>query len=224
MLKGVDLWHITNRGVEGRDIFLDSRDYARMVHNLFAFNDAHDAAAYERRNDVGFPKPYVRERLVDIHGWVLMRNHYHVLLSETADGGLVRFLRKLNIGYANYFNERYTRKGTLFQGKTKKVRIESDAHFLYVLHYIHLNPLDYLPGAKKWRERDKGDIRNVAESISYLKKYRWSSFLDYCGVKNFPSLITTELFKDVFGNYERDIHEYLADHAEELTVYRSLEY
>src|SRR3989344_2215334 len=172
----MELVHALNRGADGRELFLDSQDYARFVHNLYEFNDIEPADNLQRlfdpsamRNFVNpsFRKP--RRLLVDIHGWCLMKNHYHLLLSERVAGGLSLFLRKLNVGYANYFNERYERKGTLFQGRTKKVPVRRDAHFLYILHYIHLNPLDYLESGKEWRVRDRGGIRNMQAVIDHLE-------------------------------------------------------
>ncbi len=140
-----------------------------------------------------------------------MKNHYHLLLSEKIEGGVSLFLRKLNVGYANYFNERYERKGTLFQGRTKKILIERDAQFNYILHYIHLNPLDYLEGAEEWRVRSKNGIKSAKKALEYLDTYRWSSYLDYTGKKNFPSVLTTSLFKNALGNYPRALAEYLKD-------------
>ncbi|MHB1769903.1 MAG: transposase [Minisyncoccota bacterium] len=206
----MELYHVLNRGVDKRHIFLDSQDYARFVHNLYEFNDIAPAQAYCRRlPNVGPRRSYIRKRLVDIHGWVLMRNHYHLLLSELVEGGITRFLVKLNVGYAKYFNERHTRDGTLFQGRTKKILVKDESHFLYLLHYVHLNPLDYLAGAFMWRERDKGTIKDAGEALKYLNEYRWSSYLDYCGRKNFPSLITKDLFGNTFDNYQKTIEEYL---------------
>jgi len=208
----MELHHVLNRGVDKRKIFLDSQDYARFIHDTYEFNDTAPAQSYERRlPNVGPTRSYIRERLVDIHGWVLMKNHYHLLLSELIDGGITRFLMKLNVGYAKYFNERYERSGTLFQGRTKKVLIKHEAHFLYILHYVHLNPLDYLTGAAEWRERDKNSIENTVEALKYLNGYRWSSYLDYCGKKNFSSVLTKDLFENVFGNYQKEIENYLKD-------------
>ena len=149
-----------------------------------------------------------RELLVDIHGWCMMGNHYHLLVSERANGGISTFLMKLNVGYAKYFNERYKRVGTLFQGRTKRVHISSDAHFLHILHYIHMNPLDFLKGAHEWRTLE---IANAKTAVAHLEQYRWSSYLDYCGKKNFPSVITKELFGDVFKHYTRTIAAYMQD-------------
>lgn len=200
---------------------MDSSDYVRFVHNLYEFNDTHLAAASERRkrsgeSDVGSRRPYIRTRLVDLYGWCLMRNHYHLLLSEKVEGGLTLFFRKINTGYANYFNARYERTGTLFQGRTKKVLIEHQAQFLYILHYIHLNPLDYLEGAGDWRFRSKASIRDAEGALVHLATYRWSSFLDYHGRRNFPSLISPALFNKVPGSYAQALREYLLDAECEL--------
>ncbi len=216
-MERMELWHALNRGVDGRNLFLDSQDYARFVHNLYEFNDAAPADNLSRLFDPSSMRDFVnpsfrkrRQLLVDIHGWVLMKNHYHLLLSERVAGGISLFLRKLNVGYANYFNERYERKGTLFQGRTKKILIEHQSHFLYILHYIHLNPLDYLRGAQEWRIRSKSDIQSVSDALDYLDSYRWSSYLDYTGKKNFPSILTTSLFKDALGDYQNSLSEYLS--------------
>lgn len=212
----MEMWHALNRGVEGRNLFLDSQDYARFVHNLYEFNDANPADNLARLFDPSGMRDFVspsfrkmRKRVVEIHGWCLMKNHYHLLLSELVEGGLSLFLRKINVGYANYFNTRYGRSGTLFQGRTKKVLVESQAHFFYVLHYIHLNPLDYLNSTGNWRERDRGRIPNMREALTHLENYRWSSYLDYCGKKNFPSLITKSRFEDRPGEYATELRAYV---------------
>jgi putative transposase len=138
-----------------------------------------------------------------------MRNHYHLLLSECTDGGLIKFLRKLNVGYAKYFNERYKRSGTLFQGRTKKILVDSDAYFLHILNYIHLNPLDFLINAQYWRERK---IANTKEALAYLEGYKWSSYRDYAGLRNFPSILDTSLFMEVFNNdYTGQLERYIGD-------------
>jgi len=206
------LYHALNRGVEKRTLFLDNQDRARFVHDMYEFNDTAPAGnayrLFRPMMEIRSPSLRQREQIVDIHGWCLMDNHYHLLLSERVENGLSLFLRKLNVGYAMYFNEKYKRSGTLFQGRTKKIRINSNAHFLHILHYLHLNPLDFLKGSESWR---KLRIASEQEAKRHLDGYRWSSYLDYCGKKNFPSVITKELFGDVFKNYERTLASYLRD-------------
>lgn len=208
----MELYHVLNRGVEKRDLFMNDGDRLRFVHDLYEFNDTAPAPEFIKYREIVSPdtgRPaWTRERIVDIHGWCLMKNHYHLLVSERVDGGLSQFARKLNVGYAMYFNEKYMRSGTLFQGRTKKIHINSDAYFLHILHYIHLNPLDFHKGSALWRSRE---VKNSARALQHLAEYRWSSYLDYCGKKNFPSIITKELFGDVFKNYERVIRAYIQD-------------
>ncbi|MFZ2167739.1 MAG: transposase [Minisyncoccia bacterium] len=213
----MELWHVLNRGVDGRNIFIDDSDYVRFVHNLYEFNDIAPANPNigHHFKSMDIVSPYIkmreREQLVEIHGWCLMKNHYHLLLSELTEGGMSMFLRKLNVGYAKSFNEKYSRVGTLFQGRTKKILIERDSHFNYILHYIHLNPLDYLRGAEEWRIRSKNGVAQTEKALEHLDSYRWSSYLDYVGEKNFPSILTTSIFKDALGNYSNSLHEYLKD-------------
>lgn len=204
----MELFHVLNRGVEKRDIFMDERDRFRFVHGLLLFNTAKPAnnTTYLLETDNDLRNRYLEsERIVDLHAWCLMKNHYHLLLSERTEGGLTKFIRKLNVGYANYFNERYKRSGSLFQGRTKKVHIHSEPHFLHILHYTHLNPLDYVSGAREWRG---GRITEPAKAKAQLEKYRWSSYQDYCRKKNFPSILTTEFFKDSIGNVEKETLNY----------------
>lgn len=211
----MNLYHILNRGVEKRDIFMDESDYLRFVHDLWEFNDiAPTAHAIHSFKNLDLRNPNfhtVRKDGVDIvaiHGWCLMKNHYHILVEELVEGGLTKFLRKLNVGYANYFNEKYDREGSLFQGRTKRVRIDNDAHFLHILNYIHLNPLDFIAGAREWRERR---IESTADAVNQLETYRWSSYHDYCGKKKFPSILTTKLFSDSPANFKKETLAYLRD-------------
>lgn len=215
-----ELIHALNRGVDKRQIFMDDADRARFVLGLYIFNDQNsaDIAALKKKGlTMSFPENDTRERLVNVHAWCLMGNHYHLLLSAIAENGISLFLKKLNIGYAKYFNDRHMRTGTLYQGRTKQVLIERDAQFLYILNYIHLNPLDFLKGSDLWRV---GKISSLEQSIKHLDGYRWSSYHDYCKKITFKNIVSKDLFDGVFSNYEREIHGFLKDmRVEEMAVY-----
>ena len=214
----MDLYHALNRGVDKRSIFLEDGDRVRFIHDLYIFNQATPANNTRRTsmNDLRSCS-LIRKRLVDIHGWCLMDNHYHLLLSEKCEGGLTLFLRKLNVGYSKYFNEKYDREGTLFQGRTKKILINTEGHFLHILNYIHLNPLDLQSSSNEWRE---GRINNFNKALSYLETYRWSSYLDYCGIKNFPSILNSNFFQEIFTNYRKEITHYVKD-LEENKIFKT---
>jgi len=116
-----------------------------------------------------------KETLVDIGAYCLMSNHYHLLLREHDPGGITSFMRRVGTGYAMYFNIKYERSGSLFQGAFKSKRIVSDQNFNRVVSYIHANPAELIESA--WK---KGVVRNERRLRSFLSKYRYSSFPDYC--------------------------------------------
>ncbi|MBI4093712.1 transposase [Candidatus Kaiserbacteria bacterium] len=216
----MQLYHVLNRGVDKRKIFLDNRDRARFVHDLWEFNAEENPQNVRRRLGMTGLRNPSSLPIVDLHGWCIMGNHYHLLLSERAGGGLTKFIRRLNVGYANYFNLRNRRTGTLFEGRTKKILIERESHFLYILHYIHLNPLDFVPDAREWRN---GAIGAPSKALDYLATYRWSSYLDYCGNTNFPSVLTNELFSNVFKDYRKELSSYVSSLKGDLTMSYELE-
>ena len=190
----MDFYHIYNRGVEKRETFVNDGDYLRFINDLYVFNDKRPALNYIQK-DRHVEDLFPRKPLVRIHAYCLMPNHYHLLLSPAVENGIPLFIKKLAMGYAKYFNEKYSRSGSLWQGKYKKKLIERDAHFLYIPYYIHLNPLDLF--MKKWRE---GGITNHKKAIEALNNYRWSSHLDYIGTKNFPSILFQEEIASILGS------------------------
>ncbi|MCI0680423.1 transposase [bacterium] len=196
-----EFYHILNRGVDKRIIYNDKRDYRRFIHDLFEFNDESNAIAngyfFSQSLDIGCPKVKVRDErklLLELHSFALMPNHYHLLVSPLVHDGIPRFMQKLNMGYAKYFNERNNRSGTLFQGKYKSVHIRNDRHFNFILYYIHFNPLDLK--SLNWRDRK---LRNPSEAFNYLETYPWSSHMDYLGKNNVPAVTQRKFFLDYFG-------------------------
>ncbi len=212
-----NFFHTLNRGVDKRKIFMDDQDYFRFIHDLYEFNDQNPlnntTYRFRKNQHKGIANPYIekqpRKLLVDIHAFCLMPNHYHLLLSPKIDGAITKFMKKLNIGYAKYFNERYKRSGALFQGRYKSVPVENDSHLIHLPHYIHFNPLDLV--APEWRDRK---LVNLNYTMKFLDSYRWSSHLDYSGKKNFPSITQREFLTEFFGGpqkYNKMIRQWLAD-------------
>ncbi len=197
--------HILNRGVDKRAIVTDDRDRIRFIHDLFVFNDADPVPNYLQP---GRQTEHARDLLVHIHAYCLMPNHYHLLLSPALENGISLFMQKLNMGYTKYFNERHKRNGALWQGKYKRIAVGRDAHMLYIPYYIHLNPLDM--SHPKWREGAVGDVKSALQK---LETYRWSSHLDYAGIRNFPSVIQRTLLDDMFGSTKK----YLAEMIDIMT-------
>lgn len=204
-----NIYHIYNRGVEKRPLFMNSRDYARFIDDLIAFNDIEAVINFKPRiNDIK-SGDYKRKSLVDILSFCLMPNHYHLLLRQRVDGGITEFMRKLGGGYVNYFNLKHERVGTLFQGKFKSVLINDESYFRYISFYIHLNPLEL--SFSDWREKGIGEPQ---KAIEFLDKYKWSSHADYIGKFDFSLVIDKGFLDEHFDNlfqYKKDLCDFISD-------------
>ncbi len=204
-----EFYHLFNRGVDKRKIFMDRNDYVRFIHDLYEFNDVNPAPEFSRRDkNVGFRKPHmepsaeisrVRDLLVNVHAFVLMPNHHHELIEQITEGGISLYMRKIHAGYANAFNLKYERSGHLFQGSFKAVHVKGDIQLAHLVCYIHSNPLDLWK--PNWKEKKLTGME-IREALKFLENYRWSSHLDYSGIKNFPSVIHQDFLLKFFGGTE----------------------
>jgi putative transposase len=191
-----DIYHIFNRGVEKRIIFTDDSDYLRFVHSLYEFNDEGAVSNFSyyfnpktmevQARNPRFPTLRVKRKpLVELLVFTLMPNHYHLMLRQITDDGIVKFMQKIGTGYTNYFNNKYERVGPLFQGRFRAAPVKKESHFIHLPHYIHTNPLKLAD--------------SESNPLQFLISYRWSSFPDYIGHKNFPSVTKREFLLEVFG-------------------------
>ena len=204
-----DIYHLFNRGVEKRQIFMDESDRFRFVFCLYECNDANFVIMRNRINDRLFRKNYIgdtyvnlpafqtkREMLVEIIAFVLMSNHYHLIVRPLVEGGVSLFMKKLSNSYTGYFNDKYERKGmgALFQGAFKAVRIEGDGQFLHLAEYLFANPVEIID--PEWKDRGAQDIK---KAIEFVNNYKWSSYSDSIGIDNFPSVTARDFLWQVFG-------------------------
>jgi putative transposase len=209
-----NIYHIYNRGTEKRQIFLDDSDYARFIHYLYEFNNsdvifnfARDINVRGRTSNINTKNPFV-----EIIAFCLMPNHFHLILRQLKDGSIAKFMQKIGTGYTMYFNQKNKRNGVLFQGRFKSILIESDEYLMHLSRYIHINPVElYEPS---WKENGIQNWENINE---FLESYRWSSYLDYIGIKNFPSVINKEIVNSFFQDeqsYKNFINQYLNNDLE----------
>ena len=192
------IYHVYNRGVEKRDVFLVERDYFRFVYHLYELNDSkpvrnvqyflnHKTGNVEARKLFGTQE---RDVLVEILVFTLMPNHFHLMLRQVQENGIVRFMHKLGTGYTMYFNKKYERVGSLFQGRFKAAHITEETHLIHLPHYIHTNPLSLNYGGS-------------TSIVRFLSNYRWSSFPDYIGIQNFPRVTERGFLLDIFGGEDK---------------------
>jgi hypothetical protein len=85
-------------------------------------------------------------------------------------------MRKVSTAYVMYFNKKYSRTGSLFEGKFKSKHIGDENYFNYIFSYVHLNPIKLIQS--NWKEKG---ILDKNKAKDFLEKYKYSSFQDYFG-------------------------------------------
>lgn len=182
-----EFYHIYNRGNGKKDIFHDKKDYQRFVDLLIASNRKEKFNFADSVKGVSIYKLPNKEPLVAIGAYTPMSNHFHILLTPLVDSGVSLFMKKLGTAYAMYYNQKYRRTGSLFEGKFKAKHIDSDRYLKYMFSYIHLN---------------------ISDSLEDLLSYPYSSFLDYYGeIRVQNKIINKKLFPEYFPTKEDFIKE-----------------
>ncbi|MBU2545046.1 transposase [Patescibacteria group bacterium] len=204
-----EVYHVVLRRIEDELLFKGVDDYYRGIFSIYEFNTTKPVIIRERRKireqikkENRDPVSVIdeRDRLVDVLTFCLMPNHIHLLLRQRKDGGITKYINKIGAGYPAYFKQKHglTRKGYFFQGRFVAVHVKDNKQLTTVFVYIHANPISLIQ--PKWKETG---IYNPDEVIKFLEEYRWSSYLDYIGIKNFPSVIEKELLTSLIGNEEK---------------------
>jgi len=215
-----EFYHIVLRRLENKPLFVDTDDYYRGIFSLYEFNDAKPVRIKERRaararfkkiirqieegemsvKIVALDKPLVmndkRDLLVEILVFCLMSNHIHLLVRQLKKGGISKFMQKLGSGFATYFKNKYgiKLKGHFFQDRFTAIHIKTDEQLRVVFVYIHTNSISLIE--PRWKEIG---IVNPEKTIKFVENYKWSSYQDYIGKKNFPSLTKREFMLKVMG-------------------------
>jgi len=132
-----ETYHIFNKGIDKRNIFIDKSDYLRFYSSLLHFNTKKPIISLRDLNTDILPS--ADEKLVKIKSYCFLPNHFHLLLEQSVDGGVSEFMKKIGGGYTLYFNEKYSRSGSLFQGTFKRVHVSTDEYYQYLFAYINKN-------------------------------------------------------------------------------------
>ena len=202
-----EIYHVVIRRLEDYLLFKDIDDYYRGIFSIYEFNTTNPVEILERRKAraelkksqaSGDPLSLAdsRDKLVDILLFCLMPNHIHLLLRQLKEGGITTYMNKLGAGYPAYFKQKYGIKtrGYFFQGRFVSVRIKTDDQLKIVFVYIHTNPISLIePG---WKELG---IKKPKKAVGFVENYKWSSYPDYLGKKNFPSVTEREFILKVMG-------------------------
>lgn len=191
-----EFYHIYNRGVDKRKIFLCRGHYLRFLKTI------------SNLLKIGFARiPLVTDQSLAFSSklsfisFCLMPNHHHFLIKQLEDNGITDFMHRLDTSYTKYFNLNNHRTGRLFEGTFKAVHIVSEEQLVHLSRYIHLNPL-------------------LAGFVSDLDEYPWSSYAEYVGNQK-EQLCHKEEILNYFGGDDkiRTYQEFVSDqtgYAKEL--------
>ncbi|MBM3273062.1 hypothetical protein FJY94_07460 [Candidatus Kaiserbacteria bacterium] len=205
--------HIVKRGARGMNIVRDDSDRWRFLRLLRYLNDenvpqhwdrditpSHIRAGFQRPESWAVQKPYT-----SIIAFCLMDNHFHLLVQETREGGISKFMQRICTSMSMYFNTKYDERGTIFQGAFRSRTVDTDDYLQYLAAYIQVkNPFERYPGG----------FRAAAESFDAAFEWAlndpFSSLGDFAGSRNSP-LLDHSLMNDVleerahFKQFARDV-------------------
>jgi len=130
------MYHIFNRGVDKRDTYTSKNDYIRFYLSLDVFNTIQPSSNFEDSKNKQRSKG---DRLVQIYAYSLLPNHFHLIVKQCVDGGISEFMKRIQGGYTSHFNEKYNRSGALFQGRFKRIHIDTEEYYQYLFVYVNEN-------------------------------------------------------------------------------------
>lgn len=197
-----EIYHVYNRGVEKRPLFLTKWDSNRFLEiiNYYRFINCPVKYSYfklmsgDKKEDVLKNLEETSGKWVDILAFCLMPNHVHFLLKQLEDNGISKFMAKIQNSFSHFFNVKQERVGHLFQGSFKAVKIESDEQLIHVSRYIHLNP-----------------VSSYITSFGKIEDYEFSSYPEYIGKK--IGFCNTELVLAHFKNPD-DYKKFVKDQSD----------
>lgn len=196
-----EFYHVFNRGVARLPIFLSKRDYQQALLSLFYYSCSNPPMKLSRFKELSISDRQEvltaiqnSVKKVEIICYVLMPNHFHLLLRQVEDNGISTFISNFTNSYTRYFNTRHDRVGPLLQGKFKAVHIENDEQLVHLSRYIHLNP-----------------VTSFIINESEIFDYPWSSLPTYINIQ--PTFISPTPILEHFSSIESYKH-FLLDYVQ----------
>jgi putative transposase len=121
---------------------------------------------------------------VELTAFALMPNHFHLIVYEAKEGGISKYMQRVQESYSKYFNKKYGKSGHLFQGPFQAVHIKDNNQLLHLSAYIHRNPREI----KQWKNKEH--------------RYTWSSFMDYLEENRWSDLLKHKIITEQFSGYK----------------------
>ena len=214
------IMHIIKRGTRGMEIVRDDQDRFNFVRSLYILNDYYQDnnwRTYISGKPLFYrPKSWPQRRpLVSVLAWTLLDNHFHLLLKETEEGGIAKFMQRLGGSMTLTFNEKYDGSGSIFQGGYRGRIIETDEYLQYVHTYIVAkNTFDMFPGGFKKA------LAQFERAWEFAQEYRFTSL--FTSITGTPSPVLDMNEVQSLGFIKKDFKKYaksmLLAHAQSKNV------
>jgi len=143
-----EVYHVFTRSIAGFTIFNSPYDYMRMRDVMFYYSVKDPPCRFcffaeksPRMSLIDFLNRQNNKPLIQIIAYCLMPTHVHLVIKEVEENGLSGYMNIVLKSYTKYFNCKYKRKGPLWEGRFKNVRVESDEQLIHLTRYVHLNPV-----------------------------------------------------------------------------------
>ena len=212
VLANNEIYHIFNRSIARENIF-SNKIYLKKVLEIihfYRFPQQLRLSKFKALNEIQ-KKDYLlalkdKSPLVEIYSFALMPNHYHLLLKQLQDNGIVRFIANFQNSFAKIFNLKNERNGAVFQNSFKAKRVETDEQFIHISRYIHLNP-----------------VTAYLISFNQLANYPWTSFPIYVN-EDKNSFVAVNFLLHLFGSKDK-YADFVADqvsYQRELALIKDL--
>lgn len=213
-----EYYHIYSRTILNVPEFKDYKNAQKLCRAFLLANSTSSGEAFDylrtnRNSSLEKALEIVKQgdKLVDVVCYSIMPDHYHLLLKELKDNGIIDFIRKCNTSIAKYINIKNERSGVLFESRFKSKHVSSNDYLLHLSLYIHLNPLDFLDG-KDWRFNKLKDWHSKKNK---LLNYQWSSLKSFLDDNSEDKIISgTEIVLDQFKN-KKEYELFLREWSEE---------
>lgn len=194
--------HVYNRGNKKQAIVKDEHDKQHFLQMLFYFNTEttppnpfQDLKTNLRfnLNEFIWPDNWApRKPIVKILSFMLMKNHFHLLLEEVVENGIAKFMQRLGTGMTMYYNTRYQETGMLFQGSYKAKFVDKDAYLKYLNVYIQVKN-----GFELYNGGFEAAIKDFDKAYKWVTEFPYGSLSHYYG-KMTMSIIDKKLFLEMF--------------------------
>ena len=186
-----EIYHIFNRSIARENIFSNKINLKKALEILhfYRFPQQLRLSKFKTLTEIQ-KKDYLlalkdKSPLVEIYSFALMPNHYHLLLKQLQDNGIVRFIANFQNSFAKVFNLKNERDGAVFQNSFKAKRVETDEQFIHISRYIHLNP-----------------VTAYLINFNQLANYPWTSFPIYVN-EDKNSFVAVNFLLHLFGSKDK---------------------